>query len=85
MSVNDRLRAIEKRIEKLDLGRDCDTCGRVKGQGLRVMCGPDEPGDCPVCGLSVDAKGRAVGTAHADGTMDSIKRYAWGTETRWAS
>ena len=76
-NLNSRLNAIEKRIEKMGLGGDCSACGRIRGQGLRYIGGSDEPGEGAACGFPMDAMGRALGTAHGDGT---VKCYSWDSD-----
>ncbi len=80
MSLNSRIDSIEKRIAKIGMGGNCATCGRVNGAGLRYLCGPDEPGECPACGLQVNAEGRAVGAVYTDGSVGGVKRYPWDTD-----
>ena len=80
MNLNNRLNAIARRIAKLGLGGDCSACGRIRGQGLRYIGGSDEPGECAECGLPMDAMGRAIGAAHTDGTVTTVKRYLWASD-----
>ena len=80
MSLPSRLERIERKAAKLRAGNNCSSCGRICGAGARYLLGTAGLEACSDCGLPVNAHGQAVGFANADGTVDGIKRYAWGDD-----
>ena len=79
MTVRARVDALERAVAKVQLrGRNsCDVCGRFGGYGMPWAEGPEEHGECPACGLIVDAEGVALGVPGPDGRLN-FKWYGWG-------